>query len=78
MQAGHAAGLAIVQALKKNLAVQDIDIPELQAQLITEGMVIEADSIQGYDDYNWMKDHHRYGHRYKRMYKAYGIELEGF
>lgn len=78
MQAGHAAGLAIVQALKKDVAVQDIDIPALQKELIAEGMVIEADSIKGYDDYDWMKGHRRYGHRYKRMYEAYGIELEGF
>ncbi len=78
MQAGHAAGLAIVQALEKDVAVQDIDIPALQKELIAEGMVIEADSIKGYDDYDWMKGHRRYGHRYKRMYEAYGIDLEGF
>lgn len=78
MQAGHAAGLAIIQAMETNVAVQDIDIPELQEALRGEGMVIEADSIYGYDDYEWMKGHRRYGARYKRMYEAYGIELEGF
>lgn len=78
MQAGHAAGLAIVQAIQKDLAVQDISVLELQEGLIAEGMIIEADSIAGYDDYEWLKGHARYGHRYKRMYEAYGIELKNF
>jgi hypothetical protein len=78
MQAGHAAGLATVQALAKDLPVQDISIPKLQEQLITEGMVIEAYSISGYDDYEWLKRNQRYGERYKRMYEEYGVELVNF
>jgi len=53
MQAGHAAGLAIAQALKKDIPVQAVSVPELQRQLQAEGMVIEADSIQGYHDYDY-------------------------
>ncbi|MFY0653067.1 MAG: hypothetical protein JXQ96_13585 [Cyclobacteriaceae bacterium] len=78
MQAGHAAGLAVTQALSKDLPVQNISVSELQEQLIREGMLIEADDIKDYDDYEWLKGHHRYGHRYKRMYEEYGVELTGF
>jgi hypothetical protein len=75
MQAGHAAGLAIAQALQNDVAVQDISVPELQAQLQAEGMVIESDSISGYDDYDWLKENKRYGQRYRRMYEEYGVAL---
>ena len=78
MQAGHAAGLAIIQALAKDLALQDISVPELQEQLIAEGMIIETDSIAGYDDYEWLRGNARYGHRYKRMYEEYGVDMSGF
>lgn len=37
---GHAAGLAAVQALRKDVAVQRIDVVELQAQLHEEGQVL--------------------------------------
>ncbi len=75
MQAGHAAGLAIAQALQKDVAVQDISIPELQVQLQKEGMIIEADSIIDYDDYEWLKRNKRYGDRYKRMYEEYDVDV---
>jgi hypothetical protein len=75
MQAGQVAGLAVVQALAKDQAVQDISVPDLQSALQAEGMVIEADSISGYDDYDWLKDHQRYGARYQRMYERYGVKL---
>lgn len=78
MQAGHAAGLAIAQALQKGLAVQDISITELQAKLKGEGMVIEADSISGYNDYDWLKEHKHYGNSYKRIYEEYGVDVSNF
>ena len=78
MQAGHVAGLALTQALAKEQSVQDISVPELQKQLIAEGMVIEADSITDYNDYAWLKGHKRYGQRYKRMYEAYGMKMTDF
>jgi len=78
MQAGHAAGLAITQALKNSLAVQDISVRDLQSKLKEEGMIIEADSISDYNDYDWLKGHKRYGDRYKRMYEMYDVDVTNF
>ena len=38
---GHAAGIAAALAAKGNLAVQDVNIAELQARLREEGAVFE-------------------------------------
>jgi hypothetical protein len=38
---GHAAGVAAALALKHNVAVQDVPVPELQAILREEGGVFE-------------------------------------
>ena len=45
---GHAAGIAAALAAKGNLAVQDVNIGELQARLREEGAVFEY----GIDAYN--------------------------
>jgi hypothetical protein len=75
MQAGHAAGLALSLALQEAVPVQDIDVGLLQKTLQEEGMIIEADSIREYDDYDWLKGNQRYGDRYKRMYDAYEVDV---
>ena len=77
MQAGQVAGQAVALALKDNIPVQDISVPTLQKALVSEGMVIEADSIQDYHDYEWLKDNDT-EIDYKRMYEYYGIELSDF
>jgi FAD dependent oxidoreductase len=40
MLLGHAAGLAGAQAARRNVAVQDVDVPELQRSLLDEGQVL--------------------------------------
>jgi hypothetical protein len=75
MQAGHVAGLATVLAKENDIPVQDVDIPTLQDRLKEEGMILDADLIRDYDDYEWLKGHRRYGDRYKRMYEFYRIDL---
>jgi hypothetical protein len=37
---GHAAGLAAVQALARDVTVQRVDVSALQAQLAEEGQVL--------------------------------------
>ena len=75
MQAGHAAGLALSLYLENAVPVQYIDVTLLQKMLQEEEMIIEADSIRGYDDYDWLKENRRYGDRYKRMYEAYEVDV---
>jgi hypothetical protein len=62
-------------ALQEAVPVQDIDVGLLQKTLQEEGMIIEADSIREYDDYDWLKGNQRYGDRYKRMYDAYEVDV---
>ncbi len=78
MQAGQVAGMAISQAIKSNIPVQDISVPDLQNELMAAGMVIEADSIKDYDDYADHFEVEETGNEYKRMYDHYGIELKAF
>ncbi|MFP4088933.1 MAG: FAD-dependent oxidoreductase [Cyclobacteriaceae bacterium] len=78
MQAGQVAGTAITQAMKTNIPVQDISVPQLQNDLVAAGMVIEADSIRNYDDYEKYKRNEGEVKEYKRMYDYYGIELKDF
>jgi hypothetical protein len=42
MLLGHAAGLAAAQCARRNVAVQDADIAELQAALRDGGQVLSA------------------------------------
>ncbi len=77
MQAGEVAGLAISQAMDSNVAVQDISVPKLQAALESSGMVVEAEDIKNYDDYDWLNEKMA-EEEYKRMYHHYGIELKDF
>jgi len=74
MQAGHAAGLALSLYLENAVPVQYIDVTLLQKMLQEEEMIIEVESIRGYDDYEWLKGNQRYGDRYKRM-EAYDVDV---
>ena len=40
MLLGHAAGLAAAQAARRDVAVQDVDVPALQRALLDEGQVL--------------------------------------
>jgi hypothetical protein len=40
MLLGHAAGLAAAQAARRGVAVQDVDVPELQRSLLDQGQVL--------------------------------------
>ena len=40
MLLGHAAGLAAAQAARREVAVQDVDVAELQASLRDQGQVL--------------------------------------
>ncbi len=75
MQAGHVAGIALSLALEDGIPVQDVDVPRLQKMLQKEKMIIEADSIRDYTDYDWLEGHHRYGDMYQRMYEEYGVDV---
>jgi len=47
MLLGHSAGAAAAQAITRGVAVQDIDVAALQAQLRREGQVLESPATSG-------------------------------
>lgn len=76
MQAGHVVGLAAAMAMDTNVPVQQIDIAALMESLEREGMALHADSIVGYDDYNYLENRERYGDWPVRMYEYYGVAVD--
>lgn len=78
MQAGHAAGLASVLAIKNGIPVQDIEVSKLQTMLQEEGMIINANRIKKYNDYEYLKTSKKDGDQYKRMYEYYNVNVDRF